>query len=215
MTDDAPPPFPPGAFQREDEDPDPEFYAMPRRVVHIDDGAIAALGAVYEALVPAQGCVLDLMGSWRSHLPVSFTGELIGLGLNGAEMADNPQIRQAVVHDLNRDPTLPFADEAFDAAVCAVSVQYLTRPVEVFREVRRALRPRAPFIVSFSNRCFPQKAVALWLAATDEQHVAIVAAYFRGSDGDETGWSELSVHAHRPPGGDPLYAVWGTKVSRP
>jgi hypothetical protein len=210
---DAPLSFPPGAFAREDEEPDPAFYALPRRVVHIDDGAIAALGIVYDELVPAEGCVLDLMASWRSHLPLSFAGELIGLGLNGAEMGDNPQIRQALVHDVNRDPTLPFADEAFDAALCAVSVQYLTHPAEVFREIRRTLRPGAPFIVSFSNRCFPQKAVALWLAATDEQHVAIVAAYFRASTDDGAGWSELSVRAYRPSDGDPLYVVWGVKVA--
>jgi len=212
VTRDAPPPFPPGAFRREDEGSDPEFYGVPRRVVHIDDGAILALRTVYEELVPAEGCVLDLMGSWRSHLPPAFSGQLIGLGLNRAEMRDNPQIHQAIVHDLNREPALPFADDAFDAALCAVSVQYLTHPVEVFREVRRTLRPGAPFIVSFSNRCFPQKAVALWLAATDEQHVAIVATYFRASADGGASWSELSARAYRPSDGDPLYAIWSTKV---
>ena len=207
------PPFPAGAFSREDEDPDAFFYGVPRRVVHIDDGAIAALRELYAELVPPQGVVLDLMGSWRSHLPDAFRGELIGLGLNAAEMQDNPQIRQGVVHDLNRDPVLPFADEAFDAVVCAVSVQYLTRPIEVFREVHRTLRPGGPFVVSFSNRCFPQKAVGLWLAANDEQHVAIVAEYFRASADGRVRWSELTAHAHRPPNGDPLFAVWAAKVA--
>ena len=154
-------------FRRFDEDDDSAFYSFPRRVVHIDDGAIAALTRLYAALVPAGVRVLDLMGSWRSHLPASFGGAAIGLGLNAVEMAENPHLAAAVVHDLNREPGLPFADAAFDAVVCAVSVQYLTRPLDVFREVRRVLRPGAPFVVSFSNRCFPDKAVALWRASDD------------------------------------------------
>ncbi|MDP2702709.1 MAG: methyltransferase domain-containing protein, partial [Candidatus Rokubacteria bacterium] len=156
-------------FRRFDEDDDSAFYSSPRRVVHIDGGAIAALTRLYAALVPSGGHVLDLMGSWRSHLPASFGGTAIGLGLNAVEMAENPQLAAAVVHDLNRDPGLPFADAAFDAVVCAVSVQYLTRPLEVFREVRRVLRPGAPLIVSFSNRCFPDKAVALWRVTDNQQ----------------------------------------------
>jgi SAM-dependent methyltransferase len=132
---------------------------------------------------------------------------VIGLGLNREEMADNPQISQGVIHDLNRTPRLPFANEAFDGAMCAVSVQYLVKPVEVFREVYRALKPGAPFIVSFSNRCFPDKAVALWRAASDEQHLQIVAAYFRTSGG----WTGLSADADTPDAGDPLYAIWALR----
>jgi SAM-dependent methyltransferase len=202
--------FPPTAFQRIDEEDDRLFYAQPRPVVHIDPAAIGALTRLYENLLPKTGCILDLMASWRSHLPLSFSGTVIGLGLNRKEMIDNPQLTQAIVHDLNREPRLPLADEAFDAALCAVSVQYLTSPVEVFREVRRTLRRGSPFIVSFSNRCFPEKAVALWQAATDDQHVSIVGAYFVASGAAD--WSDVSVRAHRPSMGDPLYAVWATKA---
>ncbi len=48
--------------------------------------------------------------------------------------------------------------------MCCVGVQYLQRPFAVFAEVRRVLKPGAPFIVSYSNRCFPTKAVAIWRA---------------------------------------------------
>jgi SAM-dependent methyltransferase len=125
-------------------------------VVHIDDGAIAALGQAYAELLPRAGTLLDLMSAWRSHLPPELeaaTGlEVLGLGMNAEEMADNPQLERFVVHDLNREPTLPFRSEVFDGAMCAVSVQYLTRPIEVFAEVARVLKPGAPFVVSFSNR---------------------------------------------------------------
>jgi hypothetical protein len=99
-------------FRRLDEDDDSAFYSFPRRVVHIDDNAIAALTRPYAALVPKSGRVLDLMASWRSHLPASFGGPAIGLGLNAVEMAENPQLAAAAVHDLNREPGLPYVPSA-------------------------------------------------------------------------------------------------------
>ena len=146
------------------------------------------------------------MSSWRSHLPEGLrVREVVGLGLNAAEMADNPQLTSAIVHDVNRDPRLPFGDEAFDGAMCAVSIQYLTDPLAAFREVRRVLRPGAPFVVSFSNRCFPTKAVAVWLGTTDTQHVALVRGYFQAAGG----WMDVREEDRSPGGGgDPLYAVW-------
>lgn len=206
MTD--PVQFPQGAFRRFDETDDARFYAVPRKVVHIDDGAIAALATLYARTLPSTGVLLDLMASWRSHLPAGFRASVIGLGLNREEMADNPQLSQGVMHDLNQDPRLPFADQAFDGAMCAVSVQYLVKPVEVFGEVRRVLKPGAPFIVSFSNRCFPDKAVALWRAKSDAQHIRLVALYFSAS-GE---WTGLTADAHTPEEGDPLYVVWAAKA---
>ncbi len=105
---------------------------------------------------------------------------VVGLGMNAAEMSDNPQLDSFVVHNLNREPALPFPDASFDAVVCAVSVQYLTRPVEVFTDVRRVLVAGAPLIVSFSNRCFPTKAVAVWLANGDAAHRTSRAELLRG-----------------------------------
>jgi SAM-dependent methyltransferase len=199
-------------FGRIDEGDDSAFYSFPRRVVHIDDGAIAALTGLYEALVPARGQILDLMSSWRSHLQASFRGAATGLGLNEVEMTENPQLAAFVLHDLNREPRLPFADAAFDAVVCAVSVQYLTRPLEVFREVRRVLRRGAPFVVSFSNRCFPDKAVALWRATDDAQHVEVVKGYFADSAEPGRGWTPPEAFGHAPPNGDPLFAVWAERA---
>jgi SAM-dependent methyltransferase len=201
--------FPPGAFARIDETDDAEFYAFPRRVVHIDEGAIAALGTLYEDVVHGRGLVLDLMASWRSHLPRSFGGHVVGLGLNAEEMSDNPQLDESIVHDLNREPALPFSESTFDAAVCAVSVQYLTRPVEVFREIRRVLKPLGPFVVAFSNRCFPDKAVALWRGTSDAQHVALVELYFSAAEGFEPPATRAFVPEH----GDPLFAVWATRTA--
>jgi SAM-dependent methyltransferase len=203
--------LPAEAYAREDGSSDAHFYAVPRRVVHIDDGAIAALGRLYAEVLPAGGRFLDLMSSWRSHLPEALrTGEVVGLGMNAEEMADNPQLTSHVVHDLNQAPQLPFADGAFDGAMCAVSIQYAVHPVLVFREVVRTLRPGAPFVVSFSNRCFPTKAVAVWLATTDRQHVELVRAYFEAA-GE---WIDIQDEQRSSSGdGDPLYAVWAFKAA--
>jgi len=201
--------FPPAAYERDDESADDRFYVVPRKVVHIDDAAIAALGRLYAEALPAGGRLLDLMSSWRSHLPAALsTGEVVGLGMNAEEMADNPQLTKSLVHDVNRDPRLPFGDEEFDGAMCAVSIQYVTHPRLVLREVRRVLRPHAPFVVSFSNRCFPTKAVAVWLGSTDSQHLSLVRSYFEAAGG----WKDVKDEDRSPDGnGDPLYAVWARR----
>jgi SAM-dependent methyltransferase len=196
-------PFPPGFFARYDEQPDDVFYAPPRLVTHLDDAAIATVGRLYDEL-GLTGDVLDLMSSWVSHFHVP-PARLTVLGMNGAELARNPIAAEAVTHDLNADPVLPFADDSFDAVTCCVSVDYLTRPVEVFADVARVLRPGGLFVLTFSNRCFPTKAIHGWLANDDLGRLAIVRAYFErsGAFGEPT-------LAHCNPGapGDPLYAAW-------
>ena len=199
--------FPDGFFDRADAAPDADFYAPPRLVTHIDEGAIAAVGALYAEL-GLTGRVLDLMGSWISHFPEA-PADLTVLGMNAYELAVNPQARNTVVHDLNADPRLPFADATFDGAVCCVSVDYLVRPVEVFTDVARTLRAGAPFACTFSNRCFPSKAIRGWLGTTDEQHCEIVARYFTLAGGfDEPIIQRRTPDAHR---GDPLFAVWANR----
>ena len=206
--------FKPDYFRREDESDDADFYAFPRLVVHIDDGAIAAVTDLYRELLPAGGVILDLMSSWRSHLPedVQFD-RVVGLGMNAEEMRQNPQLDDFVVQDLNADPRLPFPDESFDGCCITVSIQYLTRSVEVFREINRVLRPEAPLVITFSNRCFPTKAVWLWRAASDAQHAQVVAAYFHESGN----WGDVYAQDRSPRGpgfADPLYAVWSRKLVR-
>ena len=197
--------FPPGFFDRFDPAPDPAFYAAPRFVTHIDDGAIAAIGALYAELGLDGGRVLDLMSSWISHFDVP-PDELVGLGMNAEELRANPALADHVVQDLNADPALPFADDAFDHAVCAVSVDYLTRPLEVFAEVARVLRPGGVFACTFSNRCFPTKAIRGWMATDDAGHVAIVRRYFELTPGFAPPSSDLRTPAQAA--GDPLWAVW-------
>jgi SAM-dependent methyltransferase len=204
--------FPGGSFRRADEAADEAFYTEPRLVTHIDPAAIAAVTALYREFFPPGGAILDLMSSWVSHLPPDVVyREVVGVGLNAEELAANPRLTQWRVHNLNTRPALPFGDAAFDGAAICVSVQYLTQPARVFREVARVLVPGAPLIVTFSNRCFPTKAVAVWQALDDAGHVDLVQRYFAAAGH----FAPPVVRAHLPPGGgDPLYGVIGRKVKR-
>ena len=206
------PPFRPEFFARLDEEPDEAFYTMPRKVVHIDEPAIAAIKQGLPEVLPANGVVLDLLSSWRSHWPEGFPKQrLVGLGLNAEEMADNPDLDEYVVHNVNVDPKLPFPDNHFDGAVVTVSVQYMIRPLETFAEVRRVLKPGAPFIVFFSNRMFPTKAIRVWQMIRDGRRAELVRLYFQFAEGFE----EAVVHDLSPNPGvtDPLYAVWARKLA--
>jgi SAM-dependent methyltransferase len=200
--------FPDWFFDRADLGPDTAFYGPPRLVTHIDEGAIAAVGGLYAEL-SVEGEVLDLMSSWVSHFRAP-PRRLVGLGMNAAELAANPVLAEHVVHDLNVDPALPFPDASFDDVTCCVSVDYLVRPVEVFGEVARVLRPGGRFVVTFSNRCFPTKAIRGWLATDDRGHLQIVAAYFAAADRFRDLRGERRP---TPPGGDPLSAEWAHRSS--
>jgi len=200
------PGLPAQAFAKPDASPDALFYRQPRLVNHIDEGAIAAVTALYRELLPADGDILDLMSSWVSHLPPEICYRSVtGLGMNLRELEANPRLTNRLVQDLNLQPLLPWADGSFDGAGLCVSVQYLQRPVEVFREAARVLRPGAKFIVSFSNRCFPTKAVAIWRALQFPQQQQLVGGYMR-----EAGFQNLSAKSFVPPYGDPLWSVIGT-----
>jgi SAM-dependent methyltransferase len=196
-------PHPPWFFERSDPRPDALFYEPPRLVTHIDDEAITAVGDLY-ARLGLTGDVLDLMSSWVSHFRAA-PASLTVLGMNADELARNDMATTTVVHDLNVDPVLPFADASFDAVTCCVSVDYLVRPIEVFAEVARVLRPGGPFVVTFSNRCFPTKAIRGWLATDDIGRVEIVRSYFVQSGAFDEPTAELCNPGAR---GDPLYAVW-------
>ncbi len=201
------PELPPEAFLKEDTSPDPHFYAQPRFVTHIDESAIAAVTELYRALFPAGGAVLDLMGSWVSHLPPEIDyAEVIGHGMNEEELKANPRYTRWFLQDLNANPVLPLADASIDAAAICVSVQYLQRPVAVFREVRRVLKPGGVFAITFSNRCFPTKAVAIWLHLPMGQHPRLVSLYL-----DRADFASVEPLGSIPPGlpEDPLWAVIG------
>lgn len=199
-------PFPPGFFRRQDERDDADFYRPDRMVMHIDEGAATAVAELYAEL-GVTGRVLDLCSSWVSHLQTT-PAHLIVLGMNRRELEANPLADEVVVHDLNADPVLPFPADYFDAVVCTVSIDYLTRPVEVLEQVARVLRPGGVWCCTFSNRLFPTKAVIGWLHAEESQRPAIAATYIELA-GD---FGPVTAEARPTSGHDPLWGVWAHRL---
>jgi SAM-dependent methyltransferase len=206
--------FPPGFFDRVDETPDAAFYAQPRLVVHIDDATIAALTTWYGEVLHPGDEVLDLMSSWVSHLPDDkklVLGRVVGLGMNAEELAANPRLASHDVCDLNETPRLPYPDASFDAVLCAVSVQYLVRPMEVFREAARVLRRGGRVAIATSTRCFPTKAIRAWHVLPPQERLAAIALYLERAGGFEP----ASVVDRSPPGADPLWIVTALRSEEP
>jgi SAM-dependent methyltransferase len=204
------------AFTREDETPDAEFYAAPRKLIHVDAVCARRIAALYRTVLPENAVVLDLMAGWRSHLPDTMQSA-VGLGMNAEELADNPQLASHVVHDLNADPKLPFADQSFDAVVCTVSFEYLTNPEKIVAEARRVLKPGGMFVVTLSHRYFPPKVIRLWTQLHPMERMAWVGSLIKAA-----GFKKVETYverglkrpkddryADRLPESDPLFATWG------
>ena len=215
-------PFPPDAFSRIDESDDSAFYATDRLVSHLDSTALETVVDLVERLAPQQGArILDLMASWDSHIPESFENcHVTGLGLNHLELEKNTRLAERVLHDLNANPVLPFEGQSFDVVLCTVSVDYLTQPLAVFREVARVLKPGGLFLVIFSNRFFPPKVVQIWREANEEQRIEIVTSYFQRSEGFEVPRVYTSKGKPRPKDdryadmglpSDPIFAVFADR----
>lgn len=203
------PELPPDWFDRIDESPDDHFYALPRMVTHIDDATISALTQFYREHLASGSDLLDLMSSWVSHLPEELQfGRVSGLGMNGQELAANRRLSDWLVHDLNRDPELPYADGSFDAVLNAVSVQYLVRPDRVFRSILRVLRPGGLSIVAMSHRCFPSKAIRAFQQLDLPERLALVGRYH-----ELAGFEAISQLDRSPERADPLWIVIARRAS--
>jgi SAM-dependent methyltransferase len=212
----------PDAFSREDETDDATFYRTDRLVPHLDEEARRTVRAVIgQLVVEERPDVLDLMASWDSHLPESVRpASMTGLGLNENELRKNAALTDRRIHDLNADPVLPFPDASFDVVLNVVSVDYLTRPLEVFREVGRVLRPGGLFLVAFSNRMFPTKAVKVWREADERGRLIIVEDFFRYAGAFEAPRTFVSQgrprpaddrHADEDPLSDPVFALYAER----
>lgn len=208
-------------FARLDSRADSVFYATTRLLPHIDSTASAQLAKIYQRFLQPGMQVLDLMSSWQSHLPESVAElEVTGLGMNREELQRNPCLKEHVIHDLNEQPQLPFAADQFDVAICSMSVEYLIKPVEVFQEVARVLKPGAPFVMAFSERWFPPKVIAVWQEMHPFERMGLVLDLFDKSQMYNKLGTESVRGLPRPKDdkyaaqlaeSDPIYAVWGTR----
>ncbi|MBA2880542.1 SAM-dependent methyltransferase/FKBP-type peptidyl-prolyl cis-trans isomerase 2 [Desulfosalsimonas propionicica] len=206
------------AFCRTDETEDAAFYENPRLVQHLDQRAIETISAIYSRFITPEMHVLDLMSSWQSHIDQSTDFQkMTGLGMNEAELAKNDRLTDYFVHDLNKDPRLPFDDQSFDLILCTASVEYLTSPMSVFKDAARVLRSGGVMIQTFSNRWFPPKAIRLWTELHEFERMGLVKEYFLQSEKFSNpatlsfrGWDRPETDKYYPdmPQSDPVFAVW-------
>ncbi len=200
-----------------DESDDALFYGEPRFVQHLDGAFRARLSALYRERIPPCAVVLDLMSSWVSHLPHDVTYEqVIGHGLNAAELQANARLDRHWVQNLNTNQQLPLADASVDATLIVAGWQYLQQPEAIAAELLRITRPSGQILVSFSNRMFFSKAPQVWTDGSDRDHLAYVAEVLTAQ-----GWQLDQVvaedtRAEGPLGwlggkGDPFFSVIGMK----
>lgn len=210
------------SFSRLDESDDSIFYSRDRFVQHLDSLALSTVEKIIQELVIEKTpAILDLMASWDSHIPPTIQAEtVVGLGLNRNELARNEALTDWVYHDLNKDPSLPFPDNTFDVVLNVVSVDYMTKPFDVFREVNRILKPGGLFLVIFSSRLFEQKAVKIWRQSSERERILLVEEFFT-RDGTFTRPQLFTSkgkprpkddkYAHLGIPSDPIYAVYAEK----
>jgi SAM-dependent methyltransferase len=201
--------FAEGAFSRQDESEDALFYATDRFVSHLDSEARRTIERLLGTLIVEEGAaILDLMAGWDSHIPKTVKpSRFVGLGLNENELKQNAALTDYVIHDLNQAPRLPFEDEIFHVVITTVSVDYMTKPIEVFKDVGRVLKPGGLFLVIFSNRMFPQKAVRVWREASEDERILLVEELFDLASVFER--TNLFVSKGKPRPMDDKYASFG------
>ncbi len=206
-------------FKRNDSTPDDIFYQKDRMVHHIDAMSQTVLQNIYRRRLKKDTVVLDLMASWQSHLPDDIQLKHVdGLGMNKNELSANQRLSAYVVHDLNQHPVLPYPADRFDAVICSLSVEYLIRPFDVFNETARVLKPGGLFVITFSNRWFPPKAIDIWKHIHEFERLALVTKYFLESGRFENiqtlsrrGFPRPSTDKYFPgkKEADPIYMVSG------
>ncbi len=198
--------FQPTAFGAVEPSADP-IFAREGPYAGIDGVALAAVTELYRELLPPDGAILDVMSGWVPHLPPEAPfRRVVGVGIDRDALAENAFLDEWRVQDLNANPFLPFAANEFDGATICAAVQYLARPTDVFRDIARVLRPGAPLIVTFSNRCVASKAIACWCLHDETSQLCLVARHFA----DAGNWADIRCLDRTPEtGGQPLYAVIG------
>ncbi len=208
----------PHSMARQDTAPDALFYAEARMTHHLDAVCRAEISTLYARFLKPGQHVLDLMSSWVSHLPASSEAlQVAGLGMNQAELDANPRLSERVVQDLNLDAVLPWPDAQFDVVLCTASIEYLHDPAAVLAQVRRVLKTDGVFVVTFSDRWFPTKAIQVWSELHPFERLGLVLALLRDA-GFNNLHSETRRGLKRPEDdkyidqrltSDPVFAAWG------
>jgi SAM-dependent methyltransferase len=159
----------------------------------------------------------NLLTNINRHYPMEFKKTMRSItatGMSGLELQFNDQLTAGYkVQDLNEDPKLPFPDQSFDVVTCVVSIDYFIEPIKVLKEVQRVLRPGGKVIISQSNRCFPSKAIAMWLQMNDRQRLELINGFlqYAGGFGPRQAF-DITADVPGVPYHDPMYIVEAVRI---
>ncbi len=169
-------------FLRKINEDDVVFYQAISSTPPVDRAAIEQLQQFYQQNLSTDQTILELMSGTDSYIPQSIKPvNITGLALKEDDLKANKDLSQYQLHDLNQQPDLPFNDQQFDTVLCSFGIEYLIHPVEIFKQVARVLKPGGQFLVSFSNRFFDKKVIALWDDIHEFERMGLVLEYFRQS----------------------------------
>ena len=209
-------------FEKNGAPSDEIFYKKARITAHTDSLCRKNLKNIHKQILKPGSKVLDLMTSVYSHYPEEIELDAAGIGMNMEEMNNNSRLNKKIVKDINKEPEIPFEDEKFDVVTCSMSVEYMTRPIEIFQEVKRVLKKGGTFAVSFSNRWFPGKEIKIWGSLHEYERMGLVCEYFHSVKGF-TNLKTISMKGFPRPYedrdrykdtlwySDPLFAVYAEK----
>ncbi|HYQ73124.1 MAG TPA: methyltransferase domain-containing protein, partial [Gammaproteobacteria bacterium] len=107
---------------------------------------------------------------------------------------------------------------SFDAAYTLHVAMNISDRDRMYAEAARVLKPGAPFVITFSDRWFPTKAIELWTALHPFERMGLVLEYFREAGNFVDLHSESLRGLPRPQddkyagqlaASDPVFAVGG------
>lgn len=80
-------------------------------------------------------------------------------------------------------------------------------------QAHRVLRPGGKIIMSQSNRCFPSKAIAMWLRMNDRQHLELINGYLKYAGGFKEA-KAFDITAKDPTNSynDPMFIIQAEKA---
>lgn len=109
----------------------------------------------------------------------------------------------------------------YDAAICTLSMEYMTEPIETLKRIAEHLQPGSPIVIGFTNHFDEKLAIDGWIDMHDFERMGLVLEYLRQAGLDDAAKTYSMRNDWRPKDdplfletrgvSDPVYVVVGHK----